>query len=145
MDLPSILTSWGLSGELQADSGLLACTAALNVIFTPLHFYGSVAIVQCFERLATRLWEERQQELKEKEKVGDVLTEEEEDHKQNLTEEHMRKAVVGSASVLALCFDLAVSLFIMRRMYSSGTKDSSKETATDAASSDTGTQPATAC
>merc|ERR1712087_751716 len=133
MDLPSILTSWGLSGELQADSGLLACTAALNVVFTPLHFYGSVAIVQCFERLATRLWEERQQELIEKEKVGDVLT-----------EEHMRKAVVGSASVLALCFDLAVSLFIMRRMYSSGTKDSSKETATDAAGSndDTGVQQA---
>lgn len=61
MDLPNLLTSWGLSGDLQADSGLLACTAALNVMFTPFHFYGSVVIVQGFERLATRLWEERQQ------------------------------------------------------------------------------------
>lgn len=126
MDLPGTLSSWGLSGDLQADSGLLACTAALNVTFTPLHFYGSVATVLCFDRLATRLWAERQGELEEKEKTG-VLTEEEDDHKQNLSEEHMRKAVVGGASVLALCFDLAVSLFIMRRMFKSGTKEAGKD------------------
>lgn len=42
LDVASLLSTLGLSGELQGDSGLLACTVAVNVGFTPLHFLGAV-------------------------------------------------------------------------------------------------------
>lgn len=138
LDVPGMLSGWGFSGDLQSDSGLLACTAALNVGFTPLHFYGAVAAVSALERFGGRLWRDRQRELAEKQAQQLELTEVEKEHLE-MSESHMAAAVVGSVAFLTLFLDLAFAIYIMRKLYGSQKKkgdvaESSDSVATESSS-----------
>lgn len=121
-DVPGMLSSWGATTELQGNSGLLACTAVINVAFAPAHFYGACVAVQALERLASGMWTEAQQQLKEKEERG-TLTEAEQNQLE-MTESQMVTAMIGFISCLVCCCDIAFGLYIMRKLYTSQTGDS---------------------
>lgn len=123
LDVSGQLSAWGLSADLQADSGLLAGTAALNVGFAPLHFVGAVAAVASVERLGSRLWLDRQAELREKRlHAPEVPLSTEEQEHLDMPESQMVSVVVAAAVILTLVFDLAFALYMVRRLHGSQQK-----------------------
>lgn len=121
LDVPGALSRWGLSGELQADAGLFACAAAINVPCAPLHFLGAVGAVDKLERMGARIWLEKQLELDETERQNGRLSEEEQLYKE-LSEADVKHNFVTNMAYLTLLIDLGFSLYIMRRMSKSQAK-----------------------
>merc|ERR1712113_1045776 len=115
LDVPAALSKLGLSGELQSNAGLFACSAALNTPCVPLHFYGAVGAVRSLEQISSRLREEKPAELQEKQRREGVLSEE--DHRVlELSQSDVMRNMVTNTSYLTLLLDLGFSLYIVRRL-----------------------------
>eukprot|EP00928_Gymnodinium_smaydae_P092801 TRINITY_DN7673_c0_g1_i1.p1 TRINITY_DN7673_c0_g1~~TRINITY_DN7673_c0_g1_i1.p1 ORF type:complete len:505 (-),score=147.45 TRINITY_DN7673_c0_g1_i1:68-1582(-) len=156
LDVSGALTAWGFSDDLQNDAGFLAAAAALNVGCIPLHFAGAVRSVHFLEDLASRMFEERQSELQElrrsyerqakaaaeakaKAPAADAdaaaaKAEAEEEEEEPLTKQEVTTNLVNNVSLFVVMLDLAVMMYVMRRLSASASSGATAdESGSDAA------------
>jgi len=135
LDVPGMLAAWGFTGKFQNDAGLLAAAAVMNVLCTPVHFLGATGSVRALEGFASRMWEERQEELQSLKRAhasmvearagGDPRTGEDKDRpmpgasddEEPLTELEVQTNVVTNVSILVLILDMMCMFYVARRLF----------------------------
>lgn len=114
MDMPALLSSWGLSCELQSEAGLLAFAAAVNAACTPMHFLGAIASVGLVERAASACWRTHCHQL------NDIYEKHRADNPGEEipppSEDGLKYQFLVFGGLLVLAFDASVTLYIFRRI-----------------------------
>jgi len=115
IDLPGILSSWGLSTAVQAESGIVAGAAAWNVLLTPLHFWCAVASVQHLEAIGSSLWIQGRLELAKKQELKLELDETDK-VMINMKEEELVASFLRASSMVAILVQLGFAGYMMVRL-----------------------------
>lgn len=116
LDVSGALTHWGFSTELQGNAGLFACSAAINTLCTPLHFYGAVRVVTSLEKSAAATWH-----VREMKRVEEVINHAGEHYQARhrlmpFPQGDFVHALVAALACACVMFDLAFSLYLVRRL-----------------------------